>query len=321
MKIQAIAFGSLIFALFNLHKASAQDIQFGDPKQVIQFYNQSIVEETKPCIRFSFRDVKVQKLTAFKSGLGMLTIPLASRNASATSNKIFATVGGGFNQSNAKLFTQSLGLLGITLMQKVAKSNTYLSLGFQGVYNQNNLNFTLVTFQDQYNIYGPLPGVSTADPLAVNASYHWLSINAGASFSQVSEQLKWFIGGSIRHINKPAVSFSKNTFFELAPTSGLQMGASFKNQQTWFGAVAYYQTKSEASETVLGFTLDRGIGQTETTSIGGSLYYRFKDAVIPQMTIRFSKTKLSFLYELPIQTSVRSINQKTGMELSLVKQF
>ena len=320
MKLKYFAIGLIVCSLLT-SKIHAQDIQFGDPKQVIQFYNQSIIEETKSSVRFNFRDVKVQRLSAFRSGIGMLTIPLAKRNESATSNKIFATVGGGFNQSNAKLFTQSLGLVGITIMQKITPSNTYLSLGFQGVYNQNNLNFTSVTFQDQYNIYGPLPGVSTADPLAVNASYHWLSINAGVSFSQVTEQLKWFVGGSIRHINKPAVSFSKNTFFELAPTSGLQMGAAFKNQHTWLGAVAYYQTKSEASETLLGFTMERVFGKTETTSIGGSLYYRFKDAVMPQMAIRFGKTKVSFLYELPIQTSVRSINQKTGIELSLVKQF
>lgn len=321
MKIYIVAFSSLIFVLFTESKANAQDIQFGDPKQVIQFYNQSIVEEFKSTLRFNFREVKVQKLTAFKSGVGMLTLPLTKQYASATSNKIFASVGAGFNQSNAKLFAQSMGLVGITIMQKITKSNTYFSLGFQGVYNQNNLNFTSVTFQDQYNIYGPLPGVSTADPLAVNANYHWLSINTGASFLQLTEQVRWFIGGSIRHINKPAVSFSKNTFFELAPTSGVQMGVAFKNLNTWLGAVAYYQTKSEASETLLGFTIEKGIGQNETTSIGGAIYYRLKDAVMPQLAIRFGKTRLSFLYELPIQTSIRSINQKTGMELSLVNHF
>ncbi len=312
MKLKYCSIGFLVCALM-INRGLAQDIQFGDPKQVIQFYNQSIVEEHKTAARFNFREVKVQKLTAFRSGVGVITVPF--------SDKVIASFGGGFNQSNAKMLSQSMGLAGITIKQKIAKSNTSIALGFQGVYNQNNLNFSSATFQDQYNIYGPLPGVSTADPLAVNASYHWLSINAGLSFSHQSDVLKWFIGGSIRHINKPAVSFSKSSFFELAPTTGVQMGASFKGEQTWLGVVAYQQSKSEATETVLGFTLDRLLGQQASSSIGGALYYRFKDAVMPQVSIKFGTTRISFLYELPVQVSVRSINQKTGMELSLLKQF
>ncbi len=312
MKLEYFTIGLIVCSLLT-SKMHAQDIQFGDPKQVMQFYNQSIIEDNKASARFNFRDVKVQKIAAFRSGVGVVTLPL--------SNKIFTTFGGGFNQSNAKLLSQSMVMLGVAVKQKVAQSNTYFSLGFQGVYNQNNLNFSNVTFQDQYNIYGPLPGVSTADPLAVNASYHWLSINAGACFSHTSDVLKWFIGGSMRHINKPSVSFSKSTVFELAPTAGLQMGASFKSQQTWLGLVAYYQSKSEASETLFGCTLERCFGQNEAKSIGGAIYYRLKDAVMPQLTINMGKTRLSFLYELPIQASVRSINQKTGMELSLLKQF
>lgn len=321
MKKYIIAFTSLLGLLLCAHRNYAQDIQFGDPKQVIQFYNQSIIEEGSATARLNFRDVKVQKLSAFRSAIGIISIPLKKQNSPTISNKIFATAGGGFNQSHAKLFRQSMGLLGLTLMQKISKSNTYFSVGFQGVFNQNNLNFTSVTFQDQYNAYGPLPGVSTADPLAINASYNWLSLNTGVSLSQASEQLKWFVGGSLRHINKPAVSFSKNSFNELAITSGLQMGASFKYQQTWLGVVAYYQSKSEATETLFGCTIDRMFGQNESGSIGGAIYYRFKDAVMPQLAIKFGKARLAFLYELPIQTSVRTINQKTGMEVSLVKQF
>ena len=97
MKLKYFAIGLIVCSLLT-SKIHAQDIQFGDPKQVIQFYNQSIIEETKSSVRFNFRDVKVQRLSAFKSGIGMLTIPLAKRNESTTSNKIFATVGGGFNQ-------------------------------------------------------------------------------------------------------------------------------------------------------------------------------------------------------------------------------
>lgn len=321
MKKYIVAFGSLISFLFMIMDGYAQDIQFGDPKQVIQFYNQSIIEEGRSSARLNFRDIKVQKLNAFRAGLGVVTVPLTKQSANSKTNKLFATAGGGFNQSHSKLFRHSMGLLGITLMQKVSKSDTYFSLGFQGVFNQNNLNFTSVTFQDQYNAYGPLPGVATTDPLAINASYNWLSINAGVSLSQVSEQLKWFVGGSLRHINTPAVSFSKSSFSNLASTAGLQMGASFKNHQTWLGAVAYHQSKSEASETLFGFTIERMFGKNESGSIGGAIYYRFKDAIMPQVALKFGKTRISFLYELPIQTSVRTINQKTGAELSLVKQF
>lgn len=314
-------FSSLLGLFLCANQVDAQDIQFGDPKQVIQFYNQSIIEEGRATARLNFRDVKVQKLNAFRAGLGVVTMPLTKQSATLKTNKIFATAGGGFNQSHSKLFRQSMGLIGVTLMQQISKSNTYFSVGFQGVFNQNNLNFTSVTFQDQYNAYGPLPGIATADPLAINASYNWLSLNAGVSLSQSSEQLKWFVGGSLRHINTPAVSFSKNSFNNLAVTSGLQMGASFKHQQSWLGVVAYYQSKSEASETLFGCTIDRMLGKDESSSIGGAVYYRFKDAVMPQVALKFGKTRISFLYELPIQTSVRTINQKTGAELTLIKQF
>ena len=68
MKNYIITISSLMGVLMLMDDAYAQDIQFGDPKQVIQFYNQAIVEEGSATARLNFRDIKVQKLNAFKSG-------------------------------------------------------------------------------------------------------------------------------------------------------------------------------------------------------------------------------------------------------------
>ena len=91
MKNYIVAFGSLISVLFMIEDGYAQDIQFGDPKQVIQFYNQAIIEEGRATARLNFRDIKVQKLSAFRSGLGVVTVPLTKQSATSKTNKIFAT--------------------------------------------------------------------------------------------------------------------------------------------------------------------------------------------------------------------------------------
>jgi hypothetical protein len=274
----------------------------------------------------NFRDIKYQSVLAFRTASGLLNIPLIKKSSSNISDGkgfLNITAGGAHDKSNRGVFKNSTGLLGISYSQLLSDNLIYISAGFQGSMTQFRLGTTGMLFPDQFDQYGPLPSV-TRDPLRAGRSYSTTSLNAGLSVYQNTEITEWYIGGSLRHINRPFTDEQKTDAYRLAPTVGFQAGLTVKNDNDQIGVYGIANLKARAYEYLVGAMFRKRIDGSEKTnasSLGIGLALRLNDAVIPNLQLKLKKTTIAFHYDMNISGLRAAGYSRQGFEVSMKQQI
>lgn len=302
--------------------AAAQDLHYADVQSMNLWYNQALKMDKQRDIRMNFRDIKYQSLLAFRTASGMLNIPLIRKENMNNNQKgyLSATVAGAFDKSHRGVFKNNTGMLGLSYSQKLTDNDMYISVGFQGTRTRTMLNTSTVLFPDQFDQYGPVP-TATRDRYGLGRSYGWTSLNAGISLYQKTEAMDWYAGMSMRHINRPFTDELKTSTYRLAPTFGMQAGITVKNDRDQFGVYGIANLKANAYEYLFGAKLTKqlndGDGSTEGTALGVGLAIRMRDAIIPNLQLRFNKTTLGFHYDVNISGLRAAGYTRNGFELAL----
>lgn len=311
---------------FILLEGEAQDLHYADAETMNVWYNQSLKFDRHMDARFNFRDIKYQSLLAFRTSSAILNVPLIRKSSiEEYDGKSFlsATFAGAFDKSNKGIFKNSTGMLGMSYSQRLTDDLVYLSAGFQGTLTRSVYGTTGALFPDQFDQYGPLPS-GTQDPLRQGRSFNWMSLNAGLSLYQNTEYKEWYIGGSVRHINRPFTDEHKTDNYRLAPTAGMQAGLTVKNEEDKIGIYAIANWKAQAYEYLIGARIVKSInmndgfnGTEEESSVGFGVAMRVHDAIIPNVQLKLKKTMISFHYDMNISGLRASGYSRQGMELAI----
>lgn len=304
----------------------AQDLHYADIQTMNLWQNQSLKMDRKTDLRLNFRDIKYQSLLAFRTASGLLNVPLLKGSAADNYNgKSFlnATIAGALDKSNKGIFKNSTGLIGLSYAQRLTADLVYLSAGFQGSITQTRLGTFGVLFPDQFDQYGPIPS-ETRDPLKSGRSYNWASFNAGLSVYQNTEYKDWYIGASLRHINRPFTDEQKQQEYRLAPTAGMQAGLTVKSESNQIGVYGMANWKAKAYEYLIGAKFVKMISggeKNEERSLGLGLALRLNDAVIPNLQLKLKKSTLGFHYDMNISGLKAAGYSRQGFEVALKQQL
>ncbi len=306
--------------------SKGQDLHYADIQSMNVWYNQSLKMDMTPDLRLNYRDVKYQSLVAFRTASALVNLPIIMKQANTFSSKSFLniTAGGTFDQSNAGIFKNNTFLLGISYAQQLSDNQIFLAAGFQGTSTRSVFGSYNVTFPDQFDQYGPLP-TGTRDPLNAGRSYTWNSFNAGLSLFQNTESKEWYVGASLRHINRPYTDELKTASYRLAPSVGLQAGLTFKNEFDEFGVYGLADWQTDAYEYLIGAKfnkiLTKADGSSYGNAIGAGIALRVHDAVIPNVQLKFNKTMIGIHYDMNISGLKAAGYSRQCFELSLTQQL
>jgi hypothetical protein len=288
------------------------------------WYNQALKMDRTADLRFNFRDIRYQSLLAFRTASGMVNIPLIkNENQDQQTGKSFlsATAGGAFDKSNKGFYKNSTGLLGLSYSQKLSDEMVYISAGFQGSLTQTSLGTSGALFPDQFDQYGPLPS-ATRDPLRAGRSYNWMGLNAGLSLYKNAAFSEWYIGASLRHLNRPFTDEQKTNAYRLAPTVGMQAGIIVKNDDNQVGVYGIANLKAKAHEYLLGGNFTSMVNyEKDGSSIGFGLALRLNDAVIPNLQLKLNTTTIGFHYDINISGLKAAGYSRQGFELAVLQRF
>jgi hypothetical protein len=316
-----------VISVFLLHIVHAQDLHYADVETMNIWYNQSLKMNRQADVRFNYRDIKYLSVLAFRTSSALVNAPLVRKeNRGDYDGKSFlnVTAAGAYDKSNKGYFKNTTGMLGLSYSQRLSDNLLFLSAGFQGSFTRSSFGASGVLFPDQFDQYGPLP-TGTLDPLRAGRSFNWASLNAGLSLYQNTEYKEWYVGGSIRHINRPFVDEAKTTDYRLAPTLGLQAGLTVKNENDRFGIYGIANWKAQAYEYLLGarFTkvIDNADGNGEGTTFGGGVAIRLRDAIIPHLQLKLNKTAISLHYDMNISGLKASGYSRQGIELAISQRI
>ena len=307
--------------------ACAQEINFSRVQDMTIWYNQSLKTDKLNSLKLNYRNVQYGGAIAYNSVSAMFDMPLLSKAAKDKRNSSYFSISAGAasDKSNQGILNNTLGMLGVSYAVPLGRNETYLSAGFQGAYYQSKLNLNGVNnaFGDQYNSYGPIEGGVSNDMLANGWSYSHFNINAGISVFNNSKHNKWYLGASALQMNKPYTSKLKSDSLRLKVGIGIQAG--YKYITSTDDEVAFYMImnwQGPAYRHYYDLAYVKSLPSVPGgAAVGFGLGYRYDDALVPNIELRYQKLILGLLYDINISSINAAGIRRNGLELALRIDF
>ncbi len=201
--------------------------------------------------------------------------------------------------------------------------NSLLSAGFNIGYVQKSIDFTKLTFDNQWN--GKFFDI-TAPPNEsfITNQVGYFDLQAGLNYALFASDNAYFNAGiSMAHLNRPSESFFSDSATDTrVPTryTGFLNGVFKLNEQWIVSPNMYYSLMAGASELVIGANANYNLSGDGTTQLIGGMYYRLGDAIAPVIGFQLKDYKLTFNYDATM-SGLKTYNATRGAyEISLVKQ-
>lgn len=200
--------------------------------------------------------------------------------------------------------------------------NNLLSFGLSGGLVQKRIDYTKLTFDEQWNGRFFDIDLPSNEPFVTNnASY--FDLNAGINYSWFANDNFYLnFGASIIHLNTPSETFFNPLTVDarLSRRYNLFINSSIKMSDVLIlNPHIYYSKMSTSEETVIGFN-----GQYNLSGYGGNsqllfgAFYRNKDAIAPAIGYQVNNVQLMFNYDATISTLTTYNAFRSAYEFSLV---
>lgn len=234
-------------------------------------------------------------------GIGGVILRDAAGAGSLTSTKAYASVA----------YHQVLGL------------NSLLSLGFNAGWVNKKIDFSKLTFDNQWN--GQFFDNKNL-PSNENFAYdqvNYLDISLGANYAYFPTDNIYINGGlSVMHINRPVESFfdASKVDARLSMRYNAFLNALVKLNDSWIlNPNLYYSEMTGTKEFVAGLNAAYNLSGDGTMQVIGGIYMRGNDAVIPTIGYQWGGMKLTVSYDATISSLSSYNNARGAYEFSLVK--
>ncbi|MBS1949212.1 MAG: type IX secretion system membrane protein PorP/SprF [Bacteroidetes bacterium] len=317
----------ILTLVFVTARTFAQEINFSRVQDMTIWYNQSLKTDKMNSLKLDYRNVQYAGAIAYNSVSAMFDMPLLSKAAKEKRNSGYFSISAGAasDKSNQGILNNTLGLLGISYAVPIARNETYLSGGFQAAYYQSRLNLNGVSnpFGDQYDNYGPIENGISDDPLSNGWSYNHYNINAGISVFNNSRHNKWYVGLSGLQVNKPQIGKLKSDSLRLKMGIGIQGGYKFvtsADDEVSFCMIMNWQGPAYRHYYNLSYVKYLQSVQGGA-AVGFGLGYRYDDALVPNIELRYQKLIFALLYDINISSINAAGLRRNGLEMALRIDF
>lgn len=203
--------------------------------------------------------------------------------------------------------------------------NSFLSVGFTGGYLQYSFDPTKATFNNQY-VNGTYSSSNPTGEQFSNQKVGLWDLGAGINLnSSMGEynNVTYIIGISGYHFTQPKTSFYKDSKIYLDTRFNLNAAASGQiNEQYSFQVQGNYALQGSFYEIIgggmIGWTRIGLSGDPAFTLYAG-LFYRYQDALIPTLKVKYQDMYFGFSYDVNVSTLSVASSYKGGFEISVYK--
>jgi len=220
--------------------------------------------------------------------------------------------------SELSLFQVALNLSAIRALDKDSKH--FLGVGIQAGYSRRSINYSSLTFDEQYTGDSFDPNAGNFETLA-GGNHGYGDFGAGISWNmRATERTQLGAGISFQHINRPNDSFlgSKVKMF---PRMQLNLNADFAVAER-FDLVpsVLYMSQGSFRELTGGTSVRYRISELPGRQYAFLLgaWLRKSDAFIASAGIDYNNLKVGVSYDFNTSDLNRASNGKGGYELSLI---
>jgi len=200
--------------------------------------------------------------------------------------------------------------------------NTYLSVGFTGGYLQYSFDPSKATFNNQY-LNGVFNAANPSLENIPNAKLTMYDVGAGVNYNTSrgeNNNVSYIIGFSGYHFSQPNISYYHNP--QITENIRLNGNAAVNTVFNDFVSIqlqANYAVQGEYKELLAGGLINwaqvKGMETQFTLSIGA--FYRYGDAVIPVLKVKYKSMALGVSYDVNISSLDEASNMQGGTEVTL----
>lgn len=305
-------------------RAVSQEINFSRVQDMALWYNPSLKTDKLSSVKLNYRNVNFQGMIAYNSTSAMLDLPILSRAAREKANSGFmnVSIAVASDKSNQGILNNTLGAASFSYAVPLGGDETYLAAGIQGGYYSSRLKTGgELEFGDQFDKFGPIEGASSSDRLAGGWSYGYLNVNSGVSLFGNGKHNKWHLGLALQNVNKPYTDKIRSDLYRQNMRVSVQGGYKYvtsENDDCAFYASLNWQGKAfKHFFSGSYFKALKGIDG----GVGIGLGYRYDDAIVPNIELRYTKAILAFAYDVNVSSINASGVKRNGMEAAIRFDF
>jgi type IX secretion system PorP/SprF family membrane protein len=200
--------------------------------------------------------------------------------------------------------------------------NSFLSVGFTGGYVQYSFDPNKATFNNQY-LNGKF---NAANPTLENlpaAKMSLWDLGAGINYNTSTgpdNNVAFIAGVSAYHFTQPKFSYYQTSGI----TENMRLNANVTmnyvvNDNVSFQLHGNYAMQGTYQEIMMGGLANytRNINMTTTLVATGGVFYRYGDAVIPVVKVRYNRLALGISYDVNTSSLKEASNLQGGTEVTL----
>lgn len=236
------------------------------------------------------------------------------------------------DQAGAAKFRKTNALLSISGLVKVSK-NSVFSAGICGGAVGTNADYSKLTFASQFDgneIDAELPtGESviyrsfTTTDLGAGLAYEFGKVKTDQDHDDV---MKVKIGAAAYHLNRPKQEFSAGANYRLPIrwVGSINSVIDFEDTRFTVTPTFVYMRQGKAWQYLAGSHLKvrlatgtKVTGEKTQNAIGLGLFYRSKDAIIPQMCVDLGDYSIGLSYDINVSGYKSASRYMGGFEISL----
>jgi type IX secretion system PorP/SprF family membrane protein len=201
--------------------------------------------------------------------------------------------------------------------------NTYLSVGFTGGYVQYSFDPTKSTFNNQYQNGKYNSANPTLENIPSAKMDMWdlgVGLNLNTSTGE-DNNTTYIIGLSGYHFTKPKLSYygregvTQNIRWNMNGTIN-----RYFNEEVTMQVQANLALQGAYKEIMAGFMVNYTKRLQDASAVfvmSGGLFYRYGDAVIPVVKVKYNAMALAISYDVNVSTLKQASNLQGGYELTL----
>lgn len=231
---------------------------------------------------------------------------------------------GGFLMSDQSLngyFKSTYASINTSYMIAIDKEGEHsIGIGLAGIYGDRRLDFSQLTFSEQFGSGGFNTALPTGESSLANLK-PYISVASGLLYRYKGEETDIEIGISGYHYNKPKQSFLSDTSGNYLPARFVAHFSmeNYLSEKFSVSTNAIYQTQAKQSYFAVGAilnygTMEKGVGKIFSTG----LFYRSDDAIYPYAGLTVNNFQLGLTYDVTVSKFKTSSYAPKTWELSLI---
>ena len=195
-----------------------------------------------------------------------------------------------------------------------------LGLGFAATYGSRRLDYSKLSFEDQFVSYLGFNQSLPNNESGLNNMIPFFSFASGLVYIYDNEDNGTYfdLGVSGFHLNKPKQSAIKDKSQYLPERYSAQASLQqYLGEGVLLNAKLLYQNQAAVKYFLCGASISKMIGANKDNMVGAGLWYRSKDAISPYFLFEYSRMQFGFTYDIVSSDLKNGPKPSNSMEFSL----